>query len=104
MAENQVNLRPHDAHLIALEKAQDALEDALRDADFDAAERINMEMRERFAGLAHVNTDQIRHDLARLSAIIGRHTQARNDLVEQVAGLQRNQRRTQAVIAAYAKH
>ena len=45
MAENKVNLRPHDAHLIALEKAQDALEGALKDADFDAAERINMEMR-----------------------------------------------------------
>jgi hypothetical protein len=104
MAENQVNPRLHDAHLVALEKAQDALEDALRDTDFDAAERINMEMRERFAGLAHVHADQIRQDLPRLSTIIGRHTQARNDLLEQVACLQRNQRRTQAVIAAYAKH
>lgn len=104
MAEDQVKPRPHDAHLITLEKAQDALEAALKDEDFDAAERINIEMRERLAGLAHVPVDQIRPDLARLTAIIGRHAQARDDLVEQVACLQRNQRRTQAVIAAYAKN
>lgn len=104
MAEDQVKSRPHDAHLIALEKAQDALEAALKDEDFDAAERINIEMRERLAGLAHVPVDQISPDLARLTAIIGRHAQARDDLVEQVACLQRNQRRTQAVIAAYAKN
>lgn len=104
MAEDQVKSRPHDAHLIALEKAQDALEAALKDEDFDAAERINIEMRERLAGLAHVPVDHIRPDLARLTAIIGRHAQARDDLVEQVACLQRNQRRTQAVIAAYAKN
>lgn len=104
MAEDQVKSRPHDAHLIALEKAQDALEAALKEEDFDAAERINIEMRERLAGLAHVPVDQIRPDLARLTAIIGRHAQARDDLVEQVACLQRNQRRTQAVISAYAKN
>jgi hypothetical protein len=104
MAEDQVKPRPHDAHLIVLENAQDALENALKDADFDSAERIDLEMRKRLAELAHVPADQIRQDLVRLTAIIERHAQARDELVEQVACLQRNQRRTQAVIAAYAKN
>jgi hypothetical protein len=104
MAEDQVKPRRHYAHLISLENAQDALEDALKDADFDAAERINLEMRERLGELAHVPADQILQDFARLTAIIRRHAQVRDDLVEQVACLQRNQRRTQAVIAAYARN
>ena len=104
MAEDQVNSRPHDAHLIALENAQNALEDALKDADFDAAERINLEMRERLAELAHLPADQILQVIARLTAITERHAQTRDDLVEQVSRLQRNQRRTRAVIAAYAKN
>lgn len=96
--------RLHDPHLGALEKALEALEDALKDADFDAAGRIDMEMRACLAELSDFPVEQIRHDIARLIAIIGRHAQARDDLVAQVACLQRNQRRTQAVIAAYAKN
>ena len=96
--------RLHDPHLTALEKAQDALEGALKDADFDVAERINIEMRDCLARLSHVPADEVRHDLARLTAIMGRHAQAGVDLVGQVACLQRNRRRTQAVIAAYAKN
>lgn len=96
--------RLHDAHLEALEKAQDALEHALSNADFDAAERINIEMRERLLGLSHVPVQQVSQGLARLTEIIRRNAQARDDLTQQVAALQRDQRRTQAVIAAYSKN
>ena len=96
--------RLHDPILVALEQAQDALEAALQDADFDAAERIDLDMQACLAGLSDVPAAQIRHDLARLTAIMGRHRQARDDLVAQLASLQRDQRRTRAVLAAYAKN
>lgn len=104
MAEDRVIPGLHDAHLEALEKAQDALEHALRDADFDAAESINIEMRERLFALSHVPLQHVTQGLARLTEIIRRNAQARDDLTQQVAALQRDQRRTQAVIAAYSKN
>lgn len=103
MAEDRVISPLHDAHLEALERAQDALEQAVKGADFDAAELINVEMRERLFALTHVPLHHVSQGLSRLTEIIRRNAQARDDLMAQLTALRHDQRRTQAVIAAYSK-
>ena len=92
-----------DAHLKSLEKAQNALETALEDGDFDTVDRINSEMDLHLGDLYHLPATQAITNLDRLAQIATRHQQAQVDLEKKVLDLQRKLRRNQTVIAAYSK-
>ena len=92
-----------NAHLKSLEKAQNALETALEDGDFDTVDRINAEMDLHLGDLYYLPATQASTNLDRLAQIATRHQQAQVDLAKKVLDMQRTLRRNQTVIAAYSK-
>ncbi|MFT7495093.1 MAG: DNA-binding GntR family transcriptional regulator [Alteromonas macleodii] len=92
-----------DAHIKTLEKAQNALEKAVSESDFDAADRINSEMDLQLRDLYCLPFKQPITNQSRLAQISTRHQQAQVELAQKVLDVQRRLRRNQTIIAAYSK-